>query len=92
MFSNIKRLGTIAIIGGVINIVMGIFIFTFLNNLKLTFAQVFSVGIYVATVSIILLILGAALFILGDDLNLNSDYNAREVSELKKRIDRLENM
>ena len=92
MFSATKRLGTIAIIAGVINALMGVFILTFIDGLKLTFAQVFSVCVYVVTVSIVLLLLGAALFGLGDDLNLMSDANANEITKLKKRVDTLENM
>lgn len=92
MFATTKRLGTIAIIAGVINALMGVFILTFIDGLKLTFAQVFSVCVYVVTVSIVLLLLGAALFGLGDDLNLMSDANANEITKLKKRVDTLENM
>lgn len=92
MFATTKRLGTIAIIAGVINALMGVFILTFIDGLKLTFAQVFSVGVYVVTVSVVLLLLGAALFGLGDDLNLMSDANANEITKLKKRVDTLENM
>ena len=92
MFSNTKRLGTIAIIAGVVNALMGVFILTYIGNLKLTFAQQFSVGVYVGTVSLILLILGAALFGLGDDLNVSSDHQANEMAKLRKRVERLENM
>ena len=92
MFSSTKILGTLSIIAGVLNALMGVFILTYIDDLKLTFAQSFSAGTYVLTTSLILLLLGAALFGLGGDLNIYTDANANEIAKLKKRVERLENM
>ena len=92
MFSNTKRLGAVAVILGVINIVMGIITTVYLNSMLLTFYQVFAAAAYILTTSVAFLVLGAALFSLGDDLNVTTDANANEVAKLKKRVDRLENM
>ena len=92
MFSSTKILGTLSIIAGVLNALMGVFILTYIDDLKLTFAQSFSAGAYVITTSLILLLLGAALFGLGGDLNISTDSTAAKVADLKKRVERLENM
>ena len=92
MFSSTKILGTLSIIAGVINTLMGVFILTFIDDLKITFAQQFSAGVYVVTTTIILLLVGCALFGLGDSLNLSGDAHAADIGKLKKRVERLENM
>ena len=92
MFSSTKIFGTLSIIAGVLNALMGLFIMTYIDDLKLTFAQTFSVGVYVGTTTLILLLLGAALFGLGGDLNIYTDANANEIAKLKKRVEYLENI
>ncbi|MBR5529677.1 MAG: hypothetical protein IKU57_04295 [Oscillospiraceae bacterium] len=92
MFSNIKKLGGIAVTVGTANTLMGVFILTFISNLKLNFAQTFSISVYIVTLSVIFLVLGAAFFALGQDLNISTDSTAGEIAKLKKRVEQLENM
>lgn len=92
MFSNTKIFGTLSIIAGVLNALVGLFILTYIDDLKITFAQQFSVGVYVGTTTLILLLLGCAFFGLGENLNIHSDSTASQIAQLRKRVEQLENM
>ncbi len=90
MFSTLKRIAVISLIAGAFNALLCIFILAIVAEMKLTFAQQFTIIAYVVTTSGILIALGCALFGLSQDLTITTDATAAEVAKLKKRVDILE--
>lgn len=91
MFSTVKKLSIASIILSAINIFVGIAAISYLVNTKIGFTAIFSLCLYICTASAILLCAGCALYSAAQDIRVENDYYLQQITDMKKRIDTLEN-
>ena len=90
MFATTKRIAVVALIAGAFNALLCFFILAIVAEINLTFVQQFTIVAYVGTTSALLITLSCALFGLSQDLEMANDSQSSRITELKKRVDVLE--
>ncbi len=91
MFSTVKKLSIASIILSAINIFVGIAVVSYLSTSKIGFTPIFSMCLYIGTGSAILLSAACALYSASQDIKVENDYYLQQITDLKKRVETLEN-
>ena len=92
MYSGTVKLATVSIILGAINVFCVLPILMYLKSLKtLPWPYFFAMCIVLVTASLILLLTSCALRSAAQDMSMNDETYMTKITELKKRVEELEN-
>ena len=92
MYSTAVRLSTFGIILSAVNVFCVAPIILYLKNLKsLDWPYFFAISIVLVTASLILLLTACALRSAAQDMSMNDETYMTKITELKKRVEELEN-
>ena len=92
MYTSLKTVSAITIIIGVINAIAAVLTVMMLAPFEaLTFTILVAIGAFMGLTSVVLLVIGIALWNLHGDFEAHIDSNYADYAALKKRVDALEN-
>ena len=91
MLATAKKISLFCAIAAAVNIVVGVLLLLYLQTVKLGFAVVFCLSMYLVTTSGILLGITCALRSASSDIVLDTEYLTKDIVSLKKKVHELEN-
>ena len=92
MYTSLKTVSAVTIVIGVINAVAAVLTIMMLAPFEsFTFTLLVAIGAFMALTSIVLLVIGVALWNLHGDLEAHIDSNYEDYASMKKRLEALEN-
>jgi len=90
MLATTKKISLFCAVAAAVNIVIGVLLLLYFQTLKLGFAVVFCLSVYLITTSGILLGITCALRSTCTDINLDNESITKDIVSLRKRVQELE--